>query len=159
MGELMLLIAACAPAIHPATAASLVQAESGGNPLAIGINGGARLSRPPATAAQAAAAAKALIAAGFSVDLGLAQINSRNLARLGLSVEDAFVPCRNLAAMQAVLQENYTRAAAQHGEGQRALQAALSAYNAGDPVRGLRNGYVETVYRQARTATTTQPTR
>lgn len=155
----MLLIAACAPAIHPTTAASLVQAESRGNPLAIGINGGARLSSPPATAAQAAAVAKTLIAAGLSVDLGLAQINSRNLAKLGLSVEDAFVPCRNLAAMQTVLQENYARAAAKHGEGQRALQAALSTYNAGDPVRGLRNGYVAAVYRQASAATTTQPTR
>jgi type IV secretion system protein VirB1 len=151
MNALPVLVALCAPAVHPSTALSLVQQESGGAPLAMGINGRghARLSRPAATEAQAVWAAKALIAQGYSVDMGLAQINSQNLRRLGLTVEDVFKPCVNLRAMQTLLLANYARAVAVHGPGQLALQAALSAYNTGDARRGLRNGYVRAVYQQA----------
>lgn len=45
-----------------------------------------------------------MISAGRRVDLGLAQINSKNLGWLGLSVEAAFDSCQNLAAAARVLQ-------------------------------------------------------
>lgn len=149
LGNLALIISLCAPAIHPTTANALIQHESGGKPFAIGINGRAKLSAQSATEAQAIATAKALIAQGYSVDLGYAQINSRNLGPLGIKVDDIFKPCVNLQAMQTILRANYIQAAKQLGEGQAALQAALSAYNTGNTRKGLSNGYVHKLYRVA----------
>lgn len=144
--ELALLIALCAPAVHPVTAHRLIQHESGNHPFAIGINGHAKLSRQPSSEAQAVVLAKTLISHGFSIDMGYAQINSKNLHRLGLSVENIFKPCVNLQAMQTILQANYIRAVARYGEGQKALQVALSLYNTGHSHRGFENGYVNTLY-------------
>ena len=81
--------------------------------------------------------------------MGYAQINSSNLASLGLTVATVFKPCVNLNAMQTVLQGNYERAANRHGQGQSALKAALSSYNTGHPHRGLANGYVHALYSKA----------
>lgn len=143
------LAAQCAPGVAPATLLAVARAESGLNPLAIGVNG-PRVQRPSAkTPAEAAIAAKALVSAGRDIDLGLAQINVRNLSRLGLSIEAAFDPCRNLAAGAQLLREGYARAAADHGPGQTALRVALSYYNTGSPQRGFVNGYVARVLRQA----------
>lgn len=150
MAELLLLISLCAPAIHPTTAYYLIQHESKGNPFAIGVNGGVKLSRQPRSEVQAVAIAKALIKQGFSIDMGYAQINSKNLPRLGIPVDDIFKPCVNLQAMQAILQSNYILAMARHGPGQQALQAALSMYNTGHSQKGLKNGYVGRLYRSAR---------
>lgn len=150
MAELLLLIGLCAPAVHPTTAYYLIQHESKGNPFAIGVNGGPRLSRQPRSEAQAVSIAKMLIKQGFSIDMGYAQINSKNLVRLGVSVEDIFKPCVNLQAMQAILHANYMQAAAKHGPGQKALQAALSMYNTGHSQKGLSNGYVHNLYRLAK---------
>lgn len=90
-----------------------------------------------------------MISAGRRVDLGLAQINSKNLGWLGLSVEAAFDSCQNLAAAARVLQAGYDpRQAATVGE-QPALHMALSRYNTGDVRRGFANGYVQKVTRAA----------
>jgi type IV secretion system protein VirB1 len=148
-GNLLLLLALCAPAIDPVTGASLVRHESGGHPYLIGINGGAKLSRQPSTEAQAVATARALIQRGLSIDMGLAQINSNNLPRLGLTVDQIFRPCVNVQAMQTVLERNYLRAAARSGPGQTALKAALSEYNTGNTQGDLANGYVRHVYQSA----------
>lgn len=143
--EMLMFAAQCAPAVAPETLLSVVQVESGFNPLAIGVNGKPRITVTATTRAEAAAKASALIAAGRSVDLGLAQINSRNLSWLGLSVEAAFDPCQNLAAAARVLQGGYDVGdAAILGE-QPALRTALSRYNTGHPVRGFDNGYVAKV--------------
>ena len=134
---------ACAVGVHPATMSKVVQIESGGRPFALNVN---KLGGPqprPTNAAEAVATARRYIALGYSVDLGLTQINSRNLAWLGVSVEQMLEdPCANLAAGGRILSEGYTRAVAQMGEGQPALRAALSAYNTGSLRRGFENGYV-----------------
>lgn len=143
------LAAQCAPHVAPATLLAVARAESGLDPLAIGVNG-PRGRRPSVTSpAEAAAAAKALVAAGRDIDLGLGQINVRNLPRLGLSIEAAFDPCRNLAAAAQVLSEGYERGLARHGPGQAALRVALSVYNTGHLERGFANGYVARVLAKA----------
>ncbi len=53
----------------------------------------------------------------------------------------------NLRAMQVVLLKGYEKAAKTHGPGQQALVAALSTYNTGHPERGVRNGYVASVFK------------
>jgi type IV secretion system protein VirB1 len=46
----------------------------------------------------------------------------------------------------AILTANYAEAVRSRGEGQGALQAALSAYNTGSFYRGFANGYVAKYY-------------
>lgn len=145
LSVVLALAEACAPAVAPETLLSVVQVESRFDPLAIGVNGKPRVAVSAATPQEAAVKASALIAAGRSVDLGLAQINSKNLGWLGLSVADAFDPCRNLAAASKVLQAGYEPSA----KPQPALRRALSRYNTGDARRGFANGYVAKVERAA----------
>lgn len=135
------LIVACAPQVAPSTVQQVIWVESKGNALAIGVNGG-RLPREPRDAADAAALARAAIQQGYSVDLGLMQVNSSNLRRLGYSVEDMFEPCKNITAGAKVLTDFYVSARQRYADEQSALRAALSAYNTGSYSRGFRNGYV-----------------
>ncbi|HAL37218.1 MAG TPA: hypothetical protein DCP03_03520 [Polaromonas sp.] len=96
----------------------------------------------------AVAKALELIASGHTVSLGLAQVNDRNLPKLGLSVRDVFEPCTNLAAGGKILTDFYQKAMQKFGPGARALRAAISAYNSGDWMRGENEGYVGLVYKQ-----------
>ena len=69
------MAAACAPLVHPATAQALVvEVESGFNPHAIGVVGGA-LERQPRSRAEALATARRLQRSGWNFSVGLAQIN------------------------------------------------------------------------------------
>lgn len=140
------LVASCAPLVHPATARALVAVESGFNPYAIGVVRGA-LDRQPRNRLEAIATAEALSLDGWIYSVGLAQINSRNFARLGLTPSSAFDPCMNLRAMQAVLSEclRLTKR-----DPQLALRRALSCYYSGSPETGMRDGYVARVIAAAR---------
>ncbi len=143
------LAAQCAPSIHVRTIASLVRQESRLNPYAIGVNGGPPLQRQPTNTAEAVAMARMLLAQGDDIDVGLGQINSANFGWLGLSLPQLFDPCDNLRAAARVLSDCYARGGAVWGEGQQALQAALSCYNTGSLSAGLANGYVRKVAAQA----------
>lgn len=148
------LVLACAPAVHLGTAQALVAVESNFNPHAIGVVGGA-LERQPRHRAEAVATAHALQAAGWNFSVGLGQINVGNFRRLGLTVDSAFEPCANLAAMQAVLTECFDRANppnAKPTEKQAALRRALSCYYSGNFVTGFRHGYVRKVMAAAGSA-------
>jgi type IV secretion system protein VirB1 len=137
---------ACAPNISPVTLEAVIRVESGGDPLKIHVNGVRTQPEPATTAAKAAQLAEGFILRGYSVDIGLMQVNSRNLTALGTTVESVLDPCTNLRAGAAVLAADYALAARTHPEGQPALQAALSAYNTGSFDRGLGNGYVARYY-------------
>lgn len=143
---LSVLLATCAPQVHPTTARALIAVESNGNPHAIGVVGGA-LRRQPANRGEALATARALHAAGWGFSVGLGQINQRNFARLGLTIDSAFEPCTNLAAMQTVLTECFERAAHRQPQAAAALRASLSCYYSGNFHTGLRHGYVRKVAR------------
>lgn len=151
------LAAACAPQVAPQTLLAVAQVESGLDPLAIGVNGPGGRGPRPRTRWEAVVNATGLIAAGRNIDLGLAQINSRNLGWLGLSVADAFDPCRSLAASAQVLAMGYRRAAPRAGREQASLRIALSYYNTGHPRRGVANGYVARVVAAAGAAEASDP--
>lgn len=153
----MALALRCAPSAAPETLLAVVRAESRLNPFAIGVNGDGAPVVPPRSAAEATATARRLLARGANLDLGLAQINSANLGRLGLTVADAFDPCRSLAAAATVLGEDYTRAHGAEPEEQAALRQAFSLYNTGDAARGFRNGYVARVEAAASSADAGSP--
>jgi type IV secretion system protein VirB1 len=89
------LIAACAPTVAPSTMASVLRTESGFDPNELHVNGPNGGDIHPATKADAIVQAIDLIVVQRkSVDLGLGQVNSGNLASLGLSVADALDPCK-----------------------------------------------------------------
>jgi type IV secretion system protein VirB1 len=119
----------------------VIDIESQGNPIAIHVNG-ATFARPPRDAAEAVVMARTAMVAGYTVDLGLMQVNSANLEAMGYTVEDMFDPCRNLQAGAMILTNFYRAALVQYPDPQIALRAALSAYNTGSFTRGITNGYV-----------------
>ena len=137
------LAAQCAPSVAPETVLAIIQTESSGDPFALNVNGGRQPARQ-SNAADAAATARRFVAAGYSVDLGLGQINSRNMRWLGLTWETVFDPCTNVAALARVLTTNY-KAVKAGRDPQTALRVALSMYNTGSQTRGFRNGYVAKV--------------
>jgi type IV secretion system protein VirB1 len=141
------LAAQCASNVAPQTVAAIVHTESRGNSLALNVNG-ARQPRRPTNVADAVATAKRFIAAGYSVDLGLGQINSRNMRKVGLTWETVFDPCTNIAALGQILTQNY-QAVADGRHPQTALRIAISLYNTGSTSRGFRNGYVAKVVSNA----------
>ena len=148
------LVMACAPQVDAATARALVAVESGFNPHAIGVVGGA-LERQPRTRAEALATAHHLQANGWNFSVGLAQINQRNFQRLGLTAATALDPCANLRAMQVVLGECFDRSRLT-ATPQSALRQAISCYYSGNFVTGFEHGYVRrvlsSVARQSKTS-------
>lgn len=143
----------CAPWVAPQTMRAIVKTESQFKPLAININGGAKLERQPSTKEEAVITAKWLIANNYNIDMGLGQVNSANLAKTNLSVEDAFDPCKNLTAAASILQSNYLSASKRTSNQQSALHAAISAYNTGSFTKGFSNGYVQKVINNAKDIT------
>ncbi len=135
-----------APNVAPQTIVAIIQVESGGNQYGVGINGPVRRHIRPKSAKEAAAEARRWISRGYSVDVGLMQINSRNLQRLGITIERAFDPAINIQVGAKILVGNYRQAMKLYGPGEEALKAALSAYNTGNFVRGFKNGYVAKYY-------------
>ena len=123
----------CAPASDSRTLAAIAAVESGHDPFAVHDNPPFERSYHPASQADAVALAERLIQAGHHPDLGLMQINSRNLGWLGLSIAQAFDPAASRDAGCRVLQA--------------ALRRALSAYNTGNEQAGFANGYVDRIVR------------
>ncbi|MGU7811641.1 lytic transglycosylase domain-containing protein [Burkholderia sp. AW49-1] len=151
--DFMSLAQRCAPQIDSSTMAAIVRTESGFNPYAIGVVHG-RLLRQPSSAAEAAATARALAESGWNFSVGLTQVNRVNWAAYGMTPENAFEPCRNLATGAAILHRCFV-AAAKSGQFhavtdyqvdvQAALRASLSCYASGNFSAGYRMGYVQRV--------------
>jgi type IV secretion system protein VirB1 len=137
---------ACGSSVDPSTLRAIMRVESGGRAFAINVNGAQAQPPPAATAAAATASAQAWIAQGYSVDLGLMQVNSRNLQSLGFTVAQMFDPCKNIQAGASILTADYLAASPGRPNAQDALKAALSAYNTGNFERGFYNGYVAKYY-------------
>lgn len=140
------LAASCGPWVHVDTLAAIARAESDFDSVAIHDNTGQRRYRPRSRG-EAIALATELIAQRHSVDLGLMQINSANFPALGLTLADAFDPCKSIAAGARVLLDGWRPIAGEAA--QLALLRALSHYNTGSPQRGFANGYVRRVQTSA----------
>lgn len=133
----------CGPGVASLTLAAIAKTESRFETLIVADNDTHR-SRTYRTVDEAAAAAERLIARGHSVDIGLMQINSANLKRLGITARDALDGCRSITAGASILKSNFlaSRGAPNH---QVALRNALSMYNTGNAANGYKNGYVRKV--------------
>ncbi len=127
--DFMMLAAACAPAVHPTTLSAIVMQESRGHIYAIGVNGNYELLQQPSSFNEAVATAEQLKKDGHNFDMGLGQINVKNLKLLGMSLSDLFDPCKNLKVVQTILTHCYKQEMSKYSSEQAALQAALSCYN------------------------------
>lgn len=106
------------PIVSTELIASVAQAESARSPLAIHDNATGHTLNPK-TIEDATATARQLIAAGHRLDLGLMQVTVSNLGPYGITVQEAFDPCKSVAV------------------GARILAAGMSAYNTGSPTAGV----------------------
>ncbi len=159
--DLSMLMQQCAPNVGQVTMRALIRTESGGNPFILADAGPSHLpwskreslvrTLRPRSAAEAAEAARALLAQGHIVAIGLTQINAINLPRYGLTIEQVLDPCTNISTGAKILADDYARALRKfgHADPQAALQAALSAYWSGNFVNGFAGGYVQKVINNA----------
>jgi type IV secretion system protein VirB1 len=163
--EFKALAQQCAPDVPVVTLRAIARAESSFHPYALSLNypkrtaqeqglrgEGMFLSRQPRTLYEARAWTRYLVNRGRSVSIGLLQVNSEHAASLGLTWDQLFDPCTNVRVGARLLTAYYRQAAAVLGDGQEALQYALSGYNSGFPIVGFTNGYVDAVIRGEFTA-------
>lgn len=157
--EFLQLAEACASPVPAATLLAIARTESALNPWALslnrprqvarvmGVEGEAHLARQPKSMAEAVRWAAHLEARGFTVSVGLLQINSEELRRFGIPIAAAFEPCTNLKLGALLLSYHYRAAGRGGGVTQVPLAEALSRYNSGHPTYGVRSGYVGKVFR------------
>jgi len=146
--QILALALVCSPQVEGKVAVAIARHESNGNEFAIGLGRAGKLSHQPQNREQAVYVASVLAAKGVEFDVGLMQIRTTTLRRLGASVEDALDPCKSLKFAQTVLLADYGRALkAGHPSGVQASLASLSAYNTGSLEKGFDNGYVAGVVR------------
>jgi len=156
--EFKALAQRCAADVPVITLRAIARAESAFRPYAPSPNypkraaaeqglhgGGMFLARQPRTLDEARAWTRYLVNRGKTVSIGLLQINSEHAANLGLTWDQLFDPCTNMRIGAHLLTAYYRQAAAVLGDGQQALQFALSGYNSGFPLVGFTNGYVDSL--------------
>lgn len=110
---------------------AIVWVESRGWPWALNVNaGGQAQALYPSSREQARQWLDWLLARRINVDIGLAQLNVRTLAQLGISPAQALEPCANLRAAARWLDRLIRR----HGETWRAIMR----YNGRNPAYAHR---------------------
>jgi type IV secretion system protein VirB1 len=137
------LASSCAPGVAVPTLRAVAAVESHFDPLAIRDNT-TRESWTPSSLSAATALTQDRVKLGHSVDIGLMQINSGNLAPLHMGVEDALDACHSLDAAHRILQTAFA-AGSSEAERQAAILITLSRYNTGKPLTGVANGYANQV--------------
>lgn len=99
------LLERCAPGARAEPLTAIVRQASGFEPLVIGTDGRKPLTVQATSKPEAIEIATELAMGGERVRVGLAQIDARDLKRLGLSLTDGFEPCMNLKAAAQLLDE------------------------------------------------------
>lgn len=140
----------CYPNVSPTTMYAIIKTESNFNPLALNLNSsGKHLKYQAKNLKQATAWAEYLEKLGYNFDVGLGQINIKNIHKYGYHAKDLFEPCLNLKLAAYILQQNYTKAKSGANNSGSALYMAISAYNTGNYHTGFTNGYVSRVIKNA----------
>lgn len=135
----------CSPSVSPKTMVALVKTESNGNPWAIGLNG-VRLRYQPKSESQAMAWVRYLDKNNYNFDVGLGQVNIKNIRKHGSKPEELVSnTCLNLQISGKILTQNYIQASKTTKDPQTALRKALSMYNTGNQYGGFNNGYINKV--------------
>jgi type IV secretion system protein VirB1 len=140
------LLEQCAPQVSSVLMQALVRTESAWQPLSIGMDKAQGEVKQPETLAEAIATAKRLAASGRKFSVGLAQIHVSNVALYGMTWEQAFDACQNLAVGQKILWSFYHRASASGYSGVAAIWAALRGYNSGSVDRAVSDDYANRIF-------------
>lgn len=131
-------MAKCAPKVPTEVLKKILHHESGGRALAVGLNSELlQLKKQPKNQRQAEELIRVLDAAGLSYDVGVGQVNSKNLIRWGVNPVAALDVCHNLGLAQKVYMDCASR--------YKTISKILSCYNTNDPIKGVKNGYVSKV--------------
>ena len=146
----------CSSNVHPQTIMEIAKTESNLNQFAVNVNGIDK-SFKITKLGDALEVIELAKSKDKTFDVGLMQINSRNLDRFGIKPIDAFEPCLNIRIGGIIISEFYKTALRQTNDPQVALQQALSAYNTGSLINGFSNGYVEKYYTPAPGKPTPKP--
>ncbi len=136
------LITTCAADVSNKTMAAIVQTESGNHPWVINDNTTKKVLIFD-DQKEVTLKAEELFKKGHNLDLGLAQINTGNLAHLNLSVKQVMEPCTNLKAASKILNGFYKVASVKFKDKQDVLFHAIAAYNTGSFYKGSK--YAEKV--------------
>ena len=145
-----LILQQCCPNVSSTTMLAIIKTESNFNPLALNLNDKRKhLSYPATNLKQATAWAQYLERHGYNFDVGLGQINIKNIHKYGYHAEDLLEPCLNLKVAGYILQQNYINAKSSSNNSKSALYMAISAYNTGNYRAGFSNGYVSRVVKNA----------
>ena len=140
------LLDECAPQVSPVLMQALVRTESAWQPYAIGMDRSQGAVRQPTSLPEAVATAKELMATGRKFSVGLAQIHAGNVVLYGMTWEQAFDACQNLALGQKILWNFYHRASASGYSGVAAIWAALRGYNSGGVDRAISDDYANRIF-------------
>lgn len=135
----------CAVGVDSRLFTSLVRQESNFNPYAIGLDGKAVLKAQPRSYEEAAKTADNLVREGKGFSVGLGQIHVSNVARYGLTWQQAFDPCTNLRVASAILRDFHTQAVKAGYTPDNAVFAALRGYNSGSVHNPVSNGYARDI--------------
>jgi len=143
----------CAPAVSPEIMRALAKTESAMYPYVLSINypetsarrrgydGKVLLLRQPRSKSEAIHWANWYLSQGYTVSIGLVQVNVEMAPRLRIPPMALFDPCINLAAGAKIFLSGY--ATVPHS--QDGLLQAFSIYNSGSTYVGITNGYASTV--------------
>ncbi|RTL11783.1 MAG: conjugal transfer protein [Neisseriaceae bacterium] len=141
----------CSPTVAPSTMIAIIKTESNYNPLAININNkGQRLLYQAKSTEQAVAWVNYLENHNYNFDVGLGQVNIKNIKKYGYHARDMLEPCLNLKIAGHILTKNYAAAKNVSSSSGDALLKAISAYNTGNYRSGFNNGYVKKVVYNAK---------
>lgn len=134
------------PYAHRSVMTAIVKVESGGNPWAININNkGVRLLAQPKTKEEAISWVNWFNDRNYNIDIGIAQVNIKNIKRMGYSPTQFLDPCLNLKIASQILLDNYKSSSKKTLNSDDAVKLAISAYNTGNFRDGYKNGYVQKV--------------
>ena len=149
----------CASTVPTDTLAAIARTESALYPFALSINypqtaarnaGFANstmlLARQPATLAEAVGWATWFESHGYTVSIGLMQVNTQTAKLYRVSLQQLFDPCANVRTGAAIITTYYHQSHRSVPSTSEALLNAISAYNTGNTNSGYSNGYVGGVY-------------
>lgn len=127
---------------------AIIKEESSKNPLSVNVNkdGKSLISYRPKNKQKAINIAKEWINKGYSVDIGLMQLNSDNLENFNISLDEAFNPCTNIK-ISSTIYHNFFKALKKKSSYKKRIYQAFSAYNTGSYTKGFKNGYVKKYFK------------
>ncbi len=161
--QFAMLTRACAPTVPNDTLAAITRTESAFYPFALSINypqtsarragfanSSMLLARQPKNLNEAVSWANWFELHGYTVSVGLMQVNTQTARLYRITLRQLFEPCQNVQAGAAIITDFYHRTHSVTASTSEALLNAISAYNSGNINTGYFNGYVSDVYSNRR---------